>query len=117
MLLADRPWIIEDGLETLEREYSTEIGPVDLLCRDEGGQIVAVEIKRKGEIAGIEQLGRYLEFLNKDSTLAPVRGLLAATSATPQAKALAADRGIGVVEIDYDELRGTEGTAPRLFEL
>jgi RecB family endonuclease NucS len=117
VLLAERPWVIEDGLEMLEREYLTEVGPVDLLCRDPGGQVVAVEIKRKGEIAGVEQLTRYLEFLNKDSTLAPVRGILAAQSVTPQAKTLAVDRGIGFVEVDYDELRGIEGSAPRLFDL
>jgi RecB family endonuclease NucS len=116
-LLAERPWTIEEGMETLEREYGTEIGPVDLLCRDAAGQIVAVEIKRKGEIAGIEQLTRYLDFLNRDSTLAPVRGVLAATAITPQARALAGDRGISAVEVDYDALRGSEGNAPRLFEV
>jgi RecB family endonuclease NucS len=116
-ILADRPWAIEEGLEMLEREYATDVGPVDLLCRDAAGQVVAVEIKRKGEIAGVEQLTRYLEFLNKDTTLAPVRGVLAATSVTPQARTLATDRGIGWVEVDYDELRGVEGTAPRLFDV
>ena len=117
VLLAERPWMIEDGLETLEREYMTDVGPVDLLCRDAAGQVVAVEIKRRGEIAGIEQLTRYLEFLNRDATLAPVRGILAAQSVTPQARTLADDRGIGAVEVDYDTLRGVEGTAPRLFDL
>lgn len=116
-VLADRPWAIEDGLEMLEREYFTDLGPVDLLCRDTSGQVVAVEIKRKGEIAGVEQLTRYLEFLNKDTTLAPVRGVLVATSVTPQARTLATDRGIGWVEVDYDALRGVEGMAPRLFDL
>lgn len=116
-VLADRPWAIEDGLEMLEREYQTELGPVDLLCRDASGQVVAVEIKRKGEIAGVEQLSRYLDFLNKDATLAPVRGVLAATAVTPQARTLAADRGIDWVEVDYDALRGVEGMAPRLFEV
>lgn len=116
-ILAERPWAIEEGLEMLEREYSTELGPVDLLCRDAGGQVVAVEIKRKGEIAGVDQLTRYLEFLNKDSTLAPVRGILAAQSITPQARTLAAERGIGCSEVDYEDLRGVEGMAPRLFEV
>jgi RecB family endonuclease NucS len=116
-VLAERPWAIEDGLEMLEREYMTDLGPVDLLCKDGDGQVVAVEIKRKGEIAGVEQLARYLEFLNKDSTLAPVRGILAAQSITPQARTLAADRGIGCAEVDYDHLRGIEGMAPRLFDV
>jgi len=75
-LLAERPSSIEEGLEMLEREYITDLGPVDLLCRDAEGQVVAVEIKRRGEIAGVEQLTRYLDFLNKDTTLAPVRGVL-----------------------------------------
>jgi RecB family endonuclease NucS len=116
-LLAERPWVIEEGLEMLEREYMTDLGPVDLLCRDAGGQVVAVEIKRKGEIAGVEQLTRYLEFLNKDSTLSPVRGILAAQSLTLQARTLAADRGIGCAQVDYDGLRGIEGMAPRLFDI
>ena len=116
-VLAERPWALEDGLEMLEREYMTDLGPVDLLCRDADGQVVAVEIKRKGEIAGVEQLTRYLDFLNKDSVLAPVRGILAAQSIVPQARTLAADRGIGCVEVDYDALRGVEGMAPRLFDV
>ena len=116
-LLADRAGVIEAGLEILEREYATDIGPVDLLCRDRDGQVVAVEIKRRGEIDGVEQLGRYLEHLNRDATLAPVRGILAATAVTPQARTLAATRGIGWVEVDYDLLRGLEGRAPRLFEV
>ena len=116
-LLADRVGAIEHGLEILEREYATEIGPVDLLCRDGEGQVVAIEIKRRGEIDGVEQLTRYLVALNKDATLAPVRGMLVATAITPQARALAADRGIGWVEVDYDVLRGLEGRAPRLFDI
>ena len=117
ILLADRAGVIEAGLEILEREYATDLGPVDLLCRDPSGQVVAVEIKRKGEIDGVEQLTRYLERLNRDATLAPVRGILAATRVTPQARTLAASRGIGWVEVDYDLLRGLEGRAPRLFEV
>jgi RecB family endonuclease NucS len=114
-LLADRPGTIEPGLELLRREYPTDIGPVDLLCRDPGGQVVAVEVKRRGEIAGVEQLVRYLERLNRDPALAPVRGVLVAQEVKPQAKTLAADRGIGCVEVDYDELRGIESPRLRLF--
>jgi RecB family endonuclease NucS len=114
-LLADRPAVIEPGLELLRREYPTDIGPVDLLCRDAGGQVVAVEVKRRGEIAGVEQLVRYLERLNRDPALAPVRGVLVAQEIKPQAKTLAADRGIGCVEVDYDELRGIESPRLRLF--
>ncbi|HSG79183.1 MAG TPA: endonuclease NucS [Acidimicrobiia bacterium] len=114
-LLAEKPQAIENGLSLLEREYLTEIGPVDLLCRDDGGQVVAVEIKRKGEIAGVEQLTRYLEYLNRDATLAPVRGVLVATQVVPQARTLAGDRGIGWVEVDYDELRDLESDVLRLF--
>ena len=117
LLLAERPEALEPGLTTLEREYLTDIGPVDLLCRDADGQVVAVEIKRKGEIDGVEQLTRYLDFLNRHSSLAPVRGILAATAVTPQARTLAADRGIGWVEVDYERLKGMEGSAPRLFEV
>jgi RecB family endonuclease NucS len=116
-LLAERPEAIESGLATLEREFVTDIGPVDMLCRDADGQVVAVEIKRKGEIDGVEQLTRYLDFLNRQPSLAPVRGILVATSVTPQARTLAADRGIRWVEVDYEALRGTEGSAPRLFEV
>jgi endonuclease len=116
-LLAERPQVLEEGLETLRREYPTEVGPVDLLCRDPSGQIVAVEVKRRGELDGVEQLTRYLDFLNRDATLAPVRGLFVATTITPQAKTLAFDRGIGCVEVDYDALRGVEGSMPRLFEV
>lgn len=116
VLLADRPFAIEEGLTVLEREYMTDIGPVDLLCRDGDGQVVAVEIKRKGEVAGVEQLTRYLERLNLDGTLSPVRGILVAQTVTPQARTLASGRGIGWVEVDYDELRGIEGATPKLFE-
>ena len=114
-LLAARPDVLEDGLETLRREYPTDIGPVDLLCKDGDGQIVAVEIKRRGEIDGVEQLTRYLERLNRDSTLAPVRGIFAAEVIRPQAATLAADRGIACVEVDYDELRGLETGILKLF--
>lgn len=115
-LLADRVGVIEPGLEILEREYLTALGPVDLLCRAGDGQVVAVEIKRRGEIDGVEQLTRYLELLNRDATLSPVRGILAATTVVPQARTLAASRGIGWVEVDVEVLRGVEGRAPRLFD-
>ena len=115
VLLAEHPEHLEAGMELLEREYATDIGPVDLLCRDGEGRVVAVEIKRRGEIDGVEQLTRYLEFLNRDPVLAPVRGILAAQAVKPQARTLAADRGIGWVEVDYDELRGIESKALRLF--
>lgn len=117
ILLAERPWALEPDLELLEREYFTDIGPVDLLCRDGDGQVVAVEIKRRGEIDGVEQLTRYLDRLNLDGTLAPVRGIFAAQQIKPQAKTLANDRGIRCVEVDYEALQGMEGVAPRLFEV
>ena len=115
VLLAEHPGEIEAGMELLEREYATDIGPVDLLCRDSEGQVVAVEIKRRGEIDGVEQLTRYLDFLNRDPVLAPVRGILAAQVIKPQARTLAADRGIGCVLIDYDALRGIESNVLKLF--
>jgi RecB family endonuclease NucS len=114
-LLADRPDAIEEGLTLLEREYPTDIGPVDLLCRDGAGQVVAVEVKRRGEIDGVEQLARYVERLDRDPMLAPVRGVLVAQVIKPQARTLAADRGLGCVEVDYDELRGLESPTLRLF--
>ena len=114
-LLADRATLIEPDLEILQREYPTDIGPVDLLCRDRDGQVVAVEIKRRGEIDGVEQLVRYLDWLNRDSKLGAVRGILVATKVTPQARTLAATRGVTWVEVDYEELRGSESRAPRLF--
>ena len=115
VLLAERPGALEDGLTLIRREYPTDIGPVDLLCHDETGGTVAVEIKRRGEIDGVEQLARYLERLNLDARLAPVRGIFAAQSIKPQAKVLAEARGIGTVEVDYDELRGIESNHLRLF--
>ena len=114
-LLAEAPFVLEPGLSLLRREYPTDLGPVDLLCRDPSGQVVAVEVKRRGEIDGVEQLARYLERLNRDATLAPVRGILAAQSITPQARTLAAARGLACVEVDYDALRRVEGNSPRLF--
>ncbi|MBX3285785.1 MAG: endonuclease NucS [Actinobacteria bacterium] len=104
-----------EGWRLVRREYPTDIGPVDLLCRDADGAAVAVEIKRRGEIDGVEQLTRYLEFLNRDPMLRPVRGVFVAQQVKPQARVLASDRGIAWLEVDYDELRGIESTELRLF--
>ncbi len=114
-LLAEQPEELEDGLQLIRREYPTEIGPVDLLCRDVNGVTVAVEIKRRGEIDGVEQLARYLEFLNAQPDLAPVRGVFAAQLIKPQAKVLAGSREIDCVEVDYDVLRGVERPQQKLF--
>lgn len=116
-LLAARPWVLEDGLTLIRREYPTDIGPVDLLCADSDGRAVAVEVKRKGEIDGVEQLSRYLERLGNDPRLGPVRGMLVGQSITPQALVLAEARGIETIEIDYDGLRDIEDTELRLFEI
>ena len=115
VLLAEHPDELQEGLKLVRREYPTDIGPVDLLCRDDHGQAVAVEIKRRGEIDGVEQLTRYLERLNRDPLLAPVRGIYAAQLIKPQARVLAEERGIYCVEVDYDELRGIESDALKLF--
>ena len=115
MLLAGKPDVIESGLELIRREFPTDIGPVDLLCRDELGQTVAIEIKRRGEIDGVEQLARYLERLNLDPRLSPVRGVFVAQLIAPQAKVLAEARGLTFVEVDYDELRGIESNRLKLF--
>jgi RecB family endonuclease NucS len=104
-LLAAAPQVIEDGLMLVRREYPTPIGPVDLMLRDNDGRMVAVEIKRRGEIDGVEQLARYIELLDKDARLRPVRGIFAAQKVSPQAKTLAAERGLGWVEVDYDALK------------
>jgi len=115
VLLAERPWALEEGLQLIRREYPTDIGPVDLLCSDMDGNTVAVEIKRRGEIDGVEQLARYLERLREDPRLGAVRGIFAAQVVKPQAKVLAESRGIDVIEVDYDELRGLESDRPTLF--
>jgi RecB family endonuclease NucS len=114
-LLAGHIGALGDGYSLIRREYPTAIGPVDILCRDERGTAVAVEIKRRGEIDGVEQLSRYLELLNRDPLLAPVRGVFAAQQIKPQARTLASDRGIRCVTLDYDELRGIEPDELRLF--
>jgi RecB family endonuclease NucS len=114
-LLAANPTAIAEGLRLVRREYPTDIGPVDLLCKAADGSTVAVEIKRRGEIDGVEQLARYLEFLNRDPLLRPVRGMFVAQEIKPQAKVLAGTRSIACVEVDYDELRGIESDELRLF--
>ncbi|RNM15312.1 endonuclease NucS [Nocardioides pocheonensis] len=114
-LLAEHPATLAEGLTLVRREYPTAIGPVDLMCRDAEGRSVAVEIKRRGEIDGVEQLTRYLELLNRDPLLAPVRGIFAAQEIKPQARVLATDRGIACAVVDYDALRGLDDPTDRLF--
>ena len=114
-LLAANPTALAPDLTLVRREYPTALGPVDLLCRDADGRAVAIEIKRRGEIDGVEQLTRYLDRLNRDPLLQPVRGIFAAQQIKPQAKVLAADRGIDCVEVDYDVLRGIESSDLKLF--
>ena len=114
-LLAEHPVTLAEGLTLVRREFPTAIGPVDLMCRDATGASVAVEIKRRGEIDGVEQLTRYLELLNRDPLLAPVRGIFAAQEIKPQARVLAADRGISCAVVDYDALRGLDDPSLRLF--
>lgn len=113
-LLAEHTTALGPGMSLVRREYMTAIGPVDLLCKDAGGS-VAVEIKRRGEIDGVEQLTRYLELMNRDPKLRPVRGVFAAQEIKPQARVLAQDRGIECVVVNYDELRGIEDPSLRLF--
>ena len=114
-LVAAHPQTVEEGAVLVRREYPTDIGPVDLLCRSASGQAIAVEIKRRGDIDGVEQLTRYLEFLNRDGTLRPVSGVFAAQEIKPQARVLAKDRGIRCVVLDYDDLRGIDNGELRLF--
>jgi endonuclease len=114
-LLADHPGHLEVGLTCVQREFRTDLGPVDLLCRDADGAAVAVEVKRIGEIDGVEQLTRYLDRMERDPLLRPVRGVLAATVVKPQARVLAESRGIGWVEVDLGMLRGEEDPNLRLF--
>jgi RecB family endonuclease NucS len=107
-LLAAQLDVLGDGWRLIRREYPTPIGPVDLMCRNDAGESVAVEIKRRGEIDGVEQLTRYLELLNRDPLLAPVHGIFAAQEIRPQARVLAEDRGIRCVTLNYDTMRGIE---------
>jgi endonuclease len=114
-LLAAQLHVLGDGWRLVRREFPTPIGPVDLMCRDALGTSVAIEVKRRGEIDGVEQLTRYLDLLNRDPLLAPVRGVFAAQEIKPQARVLAEDRGIRCVTLDYDSMRGVEDGALRLF--
>jgi RecB family endonuclease NucS len=114
-LLAAQMHVLGEGWRLVRREFPTPIGPVDLMCRDGAGGSVAVEIKRRGEIDGVEQLSRYLTLLNRDPLLAPVQGIFAAQEIKPQARVLAEDRGIRCVILDYDKMRGTDDGALRLF--
>jgi RecB family endonuclease NucS len=114
-LLAAHPDTFGEGYVLVRREFMTAIGPVDLLCRDASGAAVAVEVKRRGEIDGVEQLTRYLELMNRDPLLTPVSGIFAAQEIKPQARVLAGDRGIRCVVVDYDKLRGMERNELTLF--
>ena len=114
-LLAARVQALRDDLLLVRREYPTDVGPVDLLCRDGEGRAVAVEVKRVGEIGGVEQLLRYQERLDRDGTLAPTRGIFVATRIKPQARVFAESRGVECIEVDLDELRGGSPDALKLF--
>ena len=114
-LLAEQVDVIGDGLTLVRREFPTAIGPVDLLLRDQAGGTIAVEVKRRGDIDGVEQLTRYLDLLGRDPHLAPVTGVFAAQEIKPQARVLATDRGIRCVTLDYDGMKGVDSGAPRLF--
>ena len=115
VLLAEQIELLGAGHRLVRREYPTAIGPVDILARDPGEAVVAVEIKRRGEIDGVEQLTRYLELLNRDPLLAPVRGVFAAQEIKPQARVLAEDRGIRCLVLDYNAMRGLDDPDSRLF--
>ena len=114
-LLAEHPETLGAGWSLVRREHLTSIGPVDLLCRDASGSYVAVEVKRRGDIDGVEQLTRYLDLMRRDPLLGPVSGVFAAQQIRPQARVLAEDRGISCVTVDYDLLRGMDDPSERLF--
>ncbi len=114
-LLAEHIGVLGEGFTLMRREHPTAIGPVDLLARDGGGRTVAIEVKRRGDIDGVEQLTRYLDLLNRDPLLSPVEGVFAAQEIKPQARTLAEDRGIRCVVLDYEALRGSEDHSRRLF--
>lgn len=114
-LLAEQVELLGDGFTLIRREYPTPIGPVDLLCRDKKNKVVAVEIKRRGDIDGVEQLTRYLELLGRDPLLGKVTGVFAAQQIKPQARTLAEDRGIRCLVLDYDLMRGVDDPSTRLF--
>ena len=114
-LLAEQIELLGTGHQLIRREYMTAIGPVDILARDAEGATVAVELKRRGDIDGVEQLTRYLELLNRNPLLKPVTGVFAAQRIKPQARTLAEDRGIRCLTLDYDAMRGVDDSAGRLF--
>ena len=114
-LLAEQVDLISEGATLVRREYPTAIGPVDLMVRDAHGAAIAVEVKRRGDIDGVEQLTRYLDLLGRDPHLAPVTGVFAAQEIKPQARVLAQDRGIRCIVLDYDDMKGVDPTTPRLF--
>ncbi|ALB02907.1 endonuclease NucS [Kocuria palustris] len=114
-LLAEQLDLVSTGTTLVRREFPTAIGPVDILARDASGATIAIELKRRGDIDGVEQLTRYLELLNRDPRLAPVRGIFAAQQIKPQARTLAADRGIDCLTLDYDAMRGVDDVDSRLF--
>jgi RecB family endonuclease NucS len=114
-LLAEQITLVGDGHRLVRREYMTAIGPVDILATDAAGASVAIEIKRRGDIDGVEQLTRYLELMNRDPRIAPVTGVFAAQEIKPQARTLAEDRGIRCLVLDYDEMRGLDDSHSRLF--
>ncbi|MBG6108720.1 endonuclease NucS [Frigoribacterium sp. CG_9.8] len=114
-LLAEQIELAGDGWRLVRREYMTAIGPVDILATDDTGGSVAIEIKRRGDIDGVEQLTRYLELMNRDPHLAPVAGVFAAQEIKPQARMLAEDRGIRCLLLDYDAMRGLDDSDHRLF--
>jgi endonuclease len=114
-LLAEQINVLGEGYTLIRREYMTAIGPVDILARDPQGGTVAIELKRRGDIDGVEQLTRYLALLNRDPLMAPVRGIFAAQQIKPQARVLATDRGIDCLTLDYDAMRGVDDSASRLF--
>jgi RecB family endonuclease NucS len=107
--------VLGEGWRLVRREYPTPIGPVDIMCRDAAGASVAIEIKRRGDIDGVEQLTRYLDLLNRDPLLAQVAGIFAAQEIRPQARVLAEDRGIRCLTLDYETMRGTDDSSLRLF--
>ena len=115
VLLAEQIELVGEGYQLVTREYMTAIGPVDILARDRDGKHVAIEIKRRGDIDGVEQLTRYVELLNRDPLLAPVTGIFAAQEIKPQARTLAEDRGLRCLTLDYDTMRGVDNSANRLF--
>ena len=114
-LLAEQVDLVGPGTRLIRREFPTAIGPVDLMVKDSDGKHVAIEIKRRGEIDGVEQLTRYLELLNRDPLLAPVAGVFAAQEIKPQARVLAEDRGIRCLVLDYGAMKGTDNVEDRLF--